>query len=71
MSDPQRWLALWHPSRETGYALDYYPDERARYVREVITDGYVILGDHSHRTFAEFDVLDQMFLAASATVPLR
>jgi hypothetical protein len=49
-----RWFAVMyrhtHSGVPLGYALDYYPDERATYLRE---EGAAIIGDFATREEAQ------------------
>ena len=40
----RRYFAVVHPRELTGYALDYYPNERKPYLEEL---GDAIIGDHA------------------------
>ena len=44
MRPTRRWFAVVHPRELTGYALDYYPDEKQAYLKEL---GDAIIGDHA------------------------
>ena len=46
----RRWFAVVHPRELTGYALDFYPSEKASYIQEL---GDAIVGEVATREEAK------------------